>query len=151
MTFEERVAAVTDRLEQVVTDPDAAFDLVTTVTGVGIGLSISSVSFALTAVFLQRGSTTLVFPALALFWAGYLFAHYAATGKVIHQGGGGTTLPSDRSKAVMAVAGVLMLLVGITTFPLPAARGDIPLASLTVLVAGVGYVVAHYGFTGDPL
>lgn len=144
----EQLAAAVDRI---VTDPDAAFAAVKQVTGVGIGLSIASVSFALATVYVQRTAIAPLFAALALFWSGYLFAHYAATGKLIHQGGEGTALPADRRRAVLAVGGVLLLLAGLTALPLPAARGNIAATSLTALTAGVGYVVAHYGFTGRPL
>ncbi len=147
----EKLSELGEQWGAVMTDPDTAFTLVKQVTGIGIGISISSVSFSLTVIFVQQGRTAPVFVALALFWGGYLLAHYTATGKVIHQAGSHTALPTDRRKAVLAVLGVTLLLAGITAVPLPAASGDIATTSAAVLVAATGYLMAHYGFTGDLL
>ncbi|MDY6766452.1 MAG: hypothetical protein SVW77_03725 [Candidatus Nanohaloarchaea archaeon] len=138
-------------LRRVGNDPDAVFAAVKQGTGVVIGLAVASVSLALATVYVRQSAAAPLFASLALFWSGYLFAHYAASGKIIHQTGEGTKLPDSRRSAVLAVAGVLLLLAGVTAAPLPAARGDIPLTSFTVLIAAFGYVMAHYGFTGHTL
>ncbi|MDY6766283.1 MAG: hypothetical protein SVW77_02850 [Candidatus Nanohaloarchaea archaeon] len=151
MDLEERWTAVQERFGAVLTEPETAFDTVKKLTGLGIGMSVASVSFALATTFVQRGNATMMFVSLALFWSGYLFAHYTATGKIIHQGGSGRKIPESRVRAVLAVAGILLLLASITAIPLPAVQGDAVHTALAGLTAGLGYVMAHYGFTGDPL
>ncbi|MDY6768949.1 MAG: hypothetical protein SVW02_02470 [Candidatus Nanohaloarchaea archaeon] len=130
-------------------DPEQAFSWIKRLSGLAIGLSVSSVSFAFAVTYVQQGSTVLVFAALALFWSGYLFAHYTATGKLIHQGGSGEKLPGTRFRDALAVIGILLILSGITVMPYPVVEGDLVKMSLAGLTAGVGYVIAHYGFTGD--
>ncbi|MDY6769762.1 MAG: hypothetical protein SVU88_02195 [Candidatus Nanohaloarchaea archaeon] len=151
MDITERWEALNERMQAVLNDPEAVFTAVKTLTGLGIGLSIASVSFAFAMVFIRQGRTLLLFAALALFWSGYLFAHYTATGQLIHQHGSGRALPRDRYRAASAVLGVLLLLAGLTAVPLPAVKGDILNTSLAALAAAAGYVLAHYGLTDSLL
>ncbi len=151
MDVEKRWEEANQHLAAFLGDPDRVYDAAKMVLGVVTGLSVAGVSFGLAMVAVYRGSTVSVFGALALFWSGYLFAHYAATGKVIHQRGEGKVLPKSRFRAVAAVVGVLLLLAGLTGLPFPAVRGDMAGASLTGLTAAFGFLIAHYGFTGDLL
>lgn len=137
--------------KEIIRSPEAAFEAVKKLTGLVIGLSIASTSFTFAMRFVLEGDTPMIFGSLALFWGGYLFAHYAATGKVIHQKGKGKKLPGDRLKAVLAVGGIVLILAGLTFFPVPVIRGEIARASLALLVSASGYVLAHYGFTGSLL
>lgn len=151
MDLKETWRELNQRLAAFLDDPDQVYETAKRLTGAVIGLSVAGVSFALAMVSVYRGDTLAVFAALALFWSGYLFAHYTATGKFIHQPGGGRVLPENRVAGGIAVIGVLLLLAGLTALPFPAVRGDLMGASLAGLTAALGFLLSHYGFTGDLL
>lgn len=151
MGIGERWADGNARLAEFLKDPERSFELVKKLTGLSIGLSVASVSFSMTVTFVHQGDFMMVFASLALFWSGYVFAHYTSTGTLIHQSGEGDTIPEGRIQAFMAFAGILLILAGMSAVPYPAVRGDVLGTSVAALVTALGYVSAHYGFTGDPL
>lgn len=132
----------------IVEDPDEAFRVVRKLTGIAIGLTIAGTAGSLGLFYVRQGARTEVYLSTALFWLGYLFAHYTATGTLIHQRSSGGSLDLDRRERYLTAVGVLLALVGATWMPLAAAQGDVGTTTLAIIVGGGGYVMAHYGLTG---
>lgn len=99
--------------------------------------------FALQDAFLH------VFGSVALCWSGYLFAHYTATGTFVHGPGRGKKQPSDTAEAAAAVAGVFLVLAGLTLLPFALIHGNVVTASASTFTAFLGYILSHYGLTRD--
>lgn len=129
-------------------DPEEAFQAVRKATGIAIGLTIAGAATSLGLFHVNRGGRVEVFLAAALFWIGYLFAHYTATGKLIHQRSAGGSHSLGRRDRYLTGIGILLALTGATMMPLAVARGDIPGTAVAVIVGGIGYILAHYGLTG---
>lgn len=146
-----RVAGRVDRFMAGLDDPDLVLEYVRRGVGVTIGLAIASAAVSFGLFYVLAGETLEVFIAAFLFWAGYLFAHYEATGLLIHQGGDGGAFPLDDREKLFTGIGAILLLVGATGLPLAASRGDILATNLAVFLAGLGYITAHYGLTGEAL
>ncbi|MFB6167101.1 MAG: hypothetical protein ABEJ62_02465 [Candidatus Nanohaloarchaea archaeon] len=137
------------KFEKVLKDPEEAWNAVKKITGVSIGVSIASVSLSFTVHYVRYGRPMQVFLASLLFWVGYLFAHYSATGKLLHQVQEGQILSGSRRENLAAIFGVLLLLVGTTGIPFAASQGRIFYTTLSALVAALGYLLAHRGLTGQ--
>lgn len=128
-------------------DPDEAFRVVRKLTGITIGLTIAGAAGSLGLFYVQQGARLEVYLAAALFWLGYLFAHYTATGTLIHQRSAGGMLELDRRERALTATGILLALVGATWMVLAAAQGDTLTTAAALIIGGAGYVMAHYGLT----
>lgn len=132
-------------------DPDEAFHVVRKLTGIAIGLTIAGTAGSLGLFYVQQGARIEVYLSAALFWLGYLFAHYTATGMLIHQRSAGESLDLDRRERYLTATGILLALIGATWMPLAAGQGDVGTTTLAIIVGGGGYVMVHYGLTGTLL
>lgn len=149
MDIKERWREMNRATAETLDDPEYVFTVARKGLGLLVGLSVASVSFGFGIIFLRQGRTGLVFASALLFWSGYLFAHYTTTGKLIHQRGEGGELPRERSRELLALTGILLVLAGITALPFPVVEGDTVMASLAAATAGIGYIMAHLGLTGS--
>ncbi|MFB6077040.1 MAG: hypothetical protein ABEK12_02835 [Candidatus Nanohaloarchaea archaeon] len=138
---------ITAEFERLLDDPEAAFQAVKRGLGVAIGLSVAAVGIALGLFAVLQGETMEVFTTALLFWTGYLFAHYAATGRIIHPVGGEPGQQTNRRERVFIVIGALMALVGATVIPLTVARGSIVETYFAAVTVLAGYLLTHYGLT----
>ncbi len=146
--LDDRLESWLDRLDRFLDDPDRVLEYTRRGIGVAIGLSIASAAVSFGIYYVLRGETLRVYLAAFLFWIGYLFAHYEATGLLLHQGGGdGDLFPMDSMEKLLSTAGIILILVGGTGLPLSVARNDILATNVAVFIAGIGYLIAHYGLT----
>lgn len=139
------------RLEYVLQEPDVLFAMVKRAIGLVIGISVVAVSMSFGMFYVQHERFLEVFISATLGWSGYLFAHYSATGKFIHQQQDQHLFPSSTRKILGGIAGILVLTAGITIWAISLQQGDRITGLLGSGVFLAGYIIAHYEFTGDLL
>lgn len=127
--------------------------------GVLAGLGCTSVGLSSGFIWASQDRAPLVVAAATLAWVGYLGAHYAATGHFLDSDsrsvdgiGGREALDlGSRWRYLVVVGGVAVLIAGMVVGAVFINRGN----HLATNVGGVlflgGYVIAHYGATGELL
>lgn len=142
---------VDTQYHEVVEDEEKAYELVRTLVGLFIGTSVIASATTFTLVYVQRGRLLEVFVSVLLAWAGYLFAHYSVTGKLLHQRVEQRVIPADPRRLAGGIGGVLVLAAGLTVAAMALGRGDIPATAIGIAVFFLGYVISHYELTGQVL
>ena len=124
-----------------------------------LGLGCTSVGLSSGFIWASEGRAPLVVAAAAIAWTGYLGAHYAVTGHFLDSDtrsvdgiGGREALALDSRWGYPVVAvGVAVLIAGMVVGATFINRGS----HLATNVGGAlflgGYVIAHYGATGELL
>lgn len=135
----------------VLLDTEATFRLVNKLMGVLTGFALIAVAMSFGMYYVKQEDVIRVFISTTLGWAGYLFAHYSATGKFIHQGKHQHTLPSDWKKILGGTYGILQITAGIAIWVIALSQEDLLTMILGSFVALLGYLIAHQEFTGDVL
>ncbi len=132
-------------------DTETLFDIARRTAGLIIGMSVVAVAMSFGMFYVQQERFLEVFISATLGWSGYLAAHYAATGKFIHQRQEQHVLPQSSRKILGGISGVLILTAGIAIWAISLQQGDRLTSVLGALIFLAGYTIAHYEFTGDLL
>jgi hypothetical protein len=132
-------------------DSEALFNLVKKFTGVMTGFAVIAVSISFGLYYARQEDVIRVLVAATLGWSGYLFAHYMATGKFIHQQQDQRILPNDLRSIVGGIYGILMITAGIAIWAVSFRQQAFITMILGLFLALLGYLIAHYKFTGDIL
>lgn len=133
-------------------DPDA--DVLQTarkLTGLIIGITVFAAATAFSLYYIQQDAPVRVFLAAIMAWGAYLLAHYAVSGRLVHQPAEHHTVPTDRKRLVAAIIGFLLLVAGLTAGFTAVGQSELLLATIAFIVAFTGYVITHYGITGTLL
>lgn len=148
---EQEVEQPENKVQEALQDPDTMFDIVKKSAGLIVGLSVVAVAVSFGFYYVQREHTLNVFISSTLGWAGYLFAHYSATGKFIHQKQSQHLLPKSTRNILGGIFGILILTAGLSIWALALQQSDILTTILGAMIFLAGYTIAHYEFTGDIL
>lgn len=135
----------------ILNNEEATFQMVNRFMGVLTGFTVIAVAMSFGVYFVKQTDVLRVFISATLGWGGYLFAHYSATGKFIHQKQRQHTLPSDWKKVVGGCYGILNIAAGMAIWAV-----SLNIENITAMILGsflflLGYLIAHYEFTGDML
>lgn len=116
-----------------------------------MGASIVSVSVSFGIHYVQQDMPLHAFVAALLTWGGYLTAHYALTGKLLHlpHDGGINRLPPRRIAG--ALLGTAIMTISFSAAFILVTRGKFFIASIGVAVAFLAYILVHYETTGTLL
>ncbi len=153
MTEDETIEQRTAWEEQtpLIQDPEAIFNLVKRFTGVMTGFILIAVAISFGMHYVREEDVIRVFISVMIGWSGYLFSHYMATGKFIHQRQHQHLLPSDPKKILGGIYGILMIAAGIAIWAVSINQNDLIAMILGMYLSLLGYLIAHYDFTGDLL
>lgn len=140
-----------DTGQPLLNDTDRLFSIVSRAVGVILGMLVVAVATSFALFYVRQDETISVFAASTLAWFGYLFAHYAATGRFIDQRPEQHMFPSSRHKIIAGVVGVLVVTAGVTIWIVSLGRGDLVFSIVGACIFLLGYLIAHYEFTGELL
>lgn len=132
-------------------DPIALFNLTRKILGILSGLVVVAVGISFTMFHVYNNQPINVFVSIMLAWSGYLFAHYVATGKFIHQKQEQHLLPHSHRKLAGSLFGVLILVAGATIWIFSWIHADVLTTILGVMTMLIGYLITHYELTGELL
>lgn len=135
----------------IVEDEERAYELVRTLVGLFIGTSVIASATTFTLFYVQRNRLPEVFVSSLLAWAGYLFAHYSVTGKLLHQRVEQRVLPTDPRRVVGGVLGACLLAAGLAIAAMALGQDDVTATVLGIAIFFLGYVISHYELTGQAL
>jgi hypothetical protein len=122
-------------------------------------MAATSIGLSSGFIWASEGKAVLVVIAAAAAWFGYLFAHYAVTGRLLDSEsrstdgfGGREALDLESTWQYAAVVvGVCVLIAGMVIGAVYINRGDHLLTNLGGALFLGGYVIAHYGATRELL
>lgn len=132
-------------------DPEKTFSLVKTSGGMLTGAILIATGATFAMHYVEQGEPINVYLSTLLAWSGYLFAHYVATGKFIHQRKHQHVVPHNLRNILGGIFGILMLIAGVTVSILAGAQGDLLVTIAGIVIGFTGYLISHVEFCGELL
>lgn len=132
-------------------DPEKTFQQVKKAVGVFTGISVAAVSASFGMYYVQHNDVLRVFLSAMLGWSGYLGAHYAATGKFIHQKSEQHLIPKSKRNIFGGILGIIIVTGGITVWAISMGQADALFGVVGAYLFLIGYLIAHYEFCGEIL
>lgn len=124
-----------------------------------LGLGSTSIGLSSGFIWASKGNPAHVVFAATMAWTGYLGAHYAVTGNFLDSAtrsvdgiGGRVALSLGSRRGYFVVAlGIAILIFGMVIGAVFIHRGNHLLTNIGGALFLGGYVIAHYGATGELL
>lgn len=111
-------------------------------TGFGCCFGVTSVSLSAGFLWAKQGRAALTFVSAFAAWTGYLFAHYAVTGRFIDSAE--TVRRPNGTEAFGLVVGGAVLISGMVIGSQGIRVESFPLTQAGAVLFLSGYVIAHY-------